>query len=374
MNVQEERPSLEICLKRTHKRPGSFVTGAVIPHMSRGKTLYVEMFTISLIGSIQLGGAEHKPSSTSGNEDTVIFLNLETLLDEHPITLHDRFVSVFTFIIPVEPGVAEAEFRPWEPRHRTPEPKALPPSGDLGNGNIIDYSLKVAIRDDTSGDDISATLPLTFSRVRTSGTPRADEQHMVVRQTLSDQGRHMSVELALDCPKSFVQEETFPLSLRLLCEVLSPAAEHVPTLRLASCWVQLFEQTNIRITPINKQSYVKQHGIASRDVLASKDGLLPVITVEGLNLSDILGRPAIPCAFAPTFDCANIRRFYGIKILIQVQYDQTSCDLEFSIDDVTLWPSETYSMARLAEEEERRMEEHRYPDEDEWPPFGLLPK
>lgn len=250
-----------------------------------------------------------------------------------------------------------------------PEPKALPPSGDLGNGNIIDYSLKVAIRDDNSGDDIFATLPLTFSRVRASEIPKADEQPLVRRQTLVDPGRQMSVELAVDFPKSLVQERAFTLTLRLLGEALNPAARGAPILRLASCRLQLLEQTNLRISPNIESSYVKQHGIASPDASASKDELLPVITEEGLDLSEILHRPSIPCAFPPTFDCANICRSYGMKALIQVQYDQTSSDLEFCVDGVTVWPYETYSMARSAEEEQEHMDEDIYPDEDNQPFF-----
>ena len=250
-----------------------------------------------------------------------------------------------------------------------PEPKTLPSSGDLGNSNIIDYSLNVTIRDDSSGDDILATLPLTFSRVRASETPKADEQPMVQRQTLIDQGRQMSVELAVDFPKSLVQEEAFTLTLRLLGEALNPAARGAPILRLASCRLQLLEQTNLRISPNNESSYTRQHGIASADVSASKDELLPVITREGLDLSEILHRPSIPCAFPPTFDCANICRSYGVKALIQVQYEQTSSDLEFCVDGVTLWPYETYSKARSTEEEQEYMDEDIYPDEDDQPFF-----
>lgn len=369
MDVKEERPSLSIHLKRTHKRPGSYVIGTVVPHMPRGKTLYVEKFSVSLIGRIHLGGEKHNASNTIGDEDTLIFLKLETPIDEYPVRLKDWLVSPFTFIIPEEPGIEEAEFRQWISRHRMPEPKALPPSADLGNGNIIDYSLKVAIRDDTSGDDISSTLPLTFSRVRASDIPKADEQPMVLWQELSDQGRQMSVELAVDFPKSLVQEKAFPLTLRHSGEALNPAARGAPTLHLASCCLQLLEQTNLRIPPNKESSYVKQHGIASSDASASKHGLLPVITEEGLDISEILRHPTISCAFPPTFDCANIRRSYGMKILIQVQYDQTLSDLEFFFDGVTLWPYETYSMARSAEEEERHMDDDLYPDEDDWPLF-----
>lgn len=367
MDSEEERPSLSIHLKRTDKRPGSFVNGTVVPHMSRGKTLYVDKFTINLIGRIQLGNGKHSPSDTVDDTDTVVFLHLETPLDEHPIRLQDWFVSSFTFIIPEEPGMEEAKSRPGMSLYRVPEPKALPPSGDMGNGNIIDYSLKVAIRDPSSGDDISATLPLTFSRVRASEVPKVDEQPLVRRQTLRDRGRQISVKLAVDFPKSIVQEEPFPLTLRHSGEALNPAVKDPPTLRLASCCLQLLEQTSLCIPPNNESSYAKQHEIASQDVSASKDELLPVITEEGLDLSEILGHPAISCAFAPTFDCANIRRSYGMRALIQIQYDQISSVLEFTLDGVTLWPSETYSMARAAEEEQDNMDYVDFPDEGDWP-------
>ena len=250
-----------------------------------------------------------------------------------------------------------------------PEPKTLPPFGDLGNGNIIDYSLNVTIRDDSSGDDIFATLPLTFSCVRASEIPKADEQPMLQRQTLIDQGRQMSVELAVDFPKSLVQEESFILTLRLLGEALNPAARGAPILRLASYRLQLLEQTNLRIFPSNESSYAKQHGIVSADASASNDELLPVITREGLDLSGILHRPSIPCAFPPTFDCVNICRSYRVKALIQVQYEQTSSDLEFCVDGVTLWPYETYAMARSTKEEQEYMDEDIYPDKDDQPFF-----
>jgi hypothetical protein len=337
--------------------------------MSRGKTIYVENFTISLIGRIQLGGGKSSLSHTVGDEDTFIFLNLEAPLDEHPIRLTNWFMSFFTFIMPEEPGIEDPRLRQWVPSYRIPEPKALPPSGDLGNGNIINYSLEVAIRDESTGDNISATLPLTFSRVRPSEIPDADEQPLVGWQTLSDRGRQTSVELAVDFPNSIVSEEAFPLTLRLLGAAFDPAAKGTSALRLVSCCLQLLEKTNLHIPPSNETSYVKQHEIASRDASASKDGLLPVITEKGLDLSDILRHPAIPCAFAPTFDCANIRRSYGMKALIRVQYDQSSSDLEFSVDGVTLWPYETYSMALSAQEEEERMDYWTYPDEDDQPLF-----
>ena len=97
--------------------------------------------------------------------------------------------------------------------------------------------------------------------------------------------------------------------------------------------------------------------------------MLPLITEEGLDPSEILRYPAIPCAFARIFDYAGIRRSYEMKVLLRVQYDQTSSALGFSVDGVALWPYETYSMGRSAEGGKRHPDEALYPDGDDQPFF-----
>ena len=373
--ITKERPSLSIHVKRTHKRPGSIVSGTVIPHMSRDTTLHVGKFTIHLVGRIKVIRGKDSPGSDdeAGSHNETIFLDLETPLDEHPVKLQNWRVSPFFFTMPLDPKIENDRLRHWITKDRRPKPMTLPPSGNLGNGIAVNYSLELTIKDDDDGGcggDISATLPLTFSNVRASDAENADElptsisRQQALKLSSTDQ---RSLNLAVEFPRSIVQGETFPLTLRVLHTASHMVAtKGFTTVPLISCRLILLEHTSISMniatpSPSETTFASKHHELASwhaSSTFAMKNESLPLITdtEEGLDVADLLGRPVIPDAFIPTFNCKGIQRSYGLKVLVRVEYDdgRVSSEMEFCVDDSRLWPCETDAMAESVELEEER--------------------
>lgn len=366
MDATKERPSLSIHVKRTHKRPGSIVSGTVVPHMSRGRTLYVEKFTIHLVGRVEVARRKDRPSDVAGEQEDIIFLDLETPLDERAVRLQNWRVSPFLFTMPLDPHIENDKLRHWITRDRRPKPRSLPPSGELGNGILVGYSLEVTVKDDGCGDDIVAKLPLTFSNVRASDAPETDEQPISRVKTLEPPRDQPSLKLVMEFPGSAVQGEALSLTLRLMDTAPHAAAQGLPTLLLISCRLMLLEETSISIATPSETNHAKHHEVAFYNASPSKHGTLPSITEYGLDIAEVLDHPVISSAYIPTFDCAGIQRSYGLKALIRVQHDgQTSHEMEFLVNGLTLWSHETYAMAQATELKEDREDACLYPDEDE---------
>ena len=235
----------------------------------------------------------------------------------------------------------EAEMRLLRPK---PEPQTLPPSGEFGSGNLIAYSLEASLIDENSQSEIKASTMLEFSKTRAVEAPDPQVITTVQEKILAGQDSILgssNFELALDSPQIVIQEQPFPLTLRLLNEHSRTISSPSTIVLLKSYLVQLLANTAIESENNTQNHWAKKHAIASRDLysLESKAGA-PNITTEGLDMGVLLHNLNIPLHYVPTFECTNIQRAYGLEILLTVECREETVDLKFEGGPLTVLAAE----------------------------------
>jgi len=105
------------------------------------------------------------------HEGLAKFLRIEQIIYEVPLesnVLEEGERSHFRIWFPEDPASKDirANKIAWPSSHCPPEAQTLPPTGEYGIGNTIEYSVEAGVIDETSGDEITVSIPITFSSAR----------------------------------------------------------------------------------------------------------------------------------------------------------------------------------------------------------------
>ena len=334
--------SLEIYLARSYARPGSTVGGTVITHLEAGSSVHVKNYAISLFGRFRT-----RPASIDGvtadlaGRDEVFLHKVFKLYDE-PVTLSDQRVSSWRFTFPEYPEIPgrKREIFTGMPR---PDPQVLPPSGSLGQGVGISYSLEVSAVDEWSGRLLEATAPLTFSLTREDET--MPETLIVQERSMSGRSNSDSRRMVLNCPMAVVQEKPFPLELRLRSETADSSAFSSSTICLKDCQLHLVQKTVVGDPSTGGSAWIEEHLISPH---GPTTGPTPV-KIRAPNAVSILHHATIPMTIMPTFSCFGIQRSYSFSARFNVAFENEIMDYVFAVGEIILMPKETRAEAFLFE-------------------------
>ena len=340
----------------THAKPETHLAGSITLRPRPGTDFDVRTFTISLLGVSKTRIITGNGSSEEIHESTAIFLKIEKEIHRGPMVLESGHVCHFNFAFPEDPASTQPNSVDADLPHIRAKPKAqaLPPSGEFGSGNLIAYSFEASLVDENSQSEIKASAMLEFSKTREVEVPDPQITTTVQEQLLASQDSIIgpsSFRLALDSPQIIIQEQSFPLMLRLSHEHSRTTSSPQSAVLLKSCLMQLLANTAIQSENNTQNHWTNKHTIASRDLrsLEPKAGA-PSITTKGLDMGLLLRNPSIPLHYAPTFECTNIQRTYGLEVSLTVECGGETFDLKFEVGPVTVLAAEYVGEGRAKEE------------------------
>lgn len=156
------------------------------------------------------------------------------------------------------------------------------------------------------------------------------------------------IRLALDAPTTIVQDQGFPLVLKLR-DVIDDPHSPVGTVSFRSSFIQLLQYTMAWADDGYGNRWTERHTLVSRDF--SSNGA-PQITKEGTDLAALFDNPPIPQNFPPSFKCLNIGHMYGLKVCLNVGFGEQRLGFSFDINPVNLLPGELHCMAYARQQDE----------------------
>ena len=362
--------SLQIRLTPTYGFPGSVLNGYIISRPEPGMQFTKKSSTVTLLGISRTRVPCRGTAENAVHEGSVNFLKIRQILYEVPVisnVLQDGDRSHFRIRFPEDPTFKyiQANMTTWPQALHLPEAQTLPPTGEFGIGNTIEYSVKAGVIDETSGDEITASVPITFSLAREDIVPDPKLINIMQARLLTGRSQDLSscsIRLALDGPTTIAQDHSFPLVLKLL-NVIEDRQSPRATVSLRSGSIQLLQHTMAWNNDRCGNRWTDVHTIVSLDFF-SNDGT-PQITKEGRDLASIFHNPSISREFPPSFKCPNIERTYGLKIFLTVGFEEHKFEFSFDINPVTVLPSELHCMARARQQDElwdNPLEERPFPD------------
>ena len=342
----------------TPAQPGSYRNGCIIFRPTPGTAFDVDLFTVTLLGVSKTHMVIDSGPDKDIHENSVTFLEIKKEIYRGPMILESGHVAHFFFdflrILRPNTGTPSTPFSLLPPHLiDKPEPQALPPSGKFGSGSIITYNFQASLTDKNSHSEIRATYPIGFTKTREAETPdpqiitSIQELLIANQETTADQS---GLKLALDSPMVIVQEQTFPLKLRLLQDEPHSTPFPPPTVLLRHILVQILETTLIQSDRDTEEHCMNKHAITSRDFFSDdpNTGALN-ITREGLNMGPLLEDLKIGLELVPSFESPNIQRLYGLAVSLMVVCGGKTYILAFDLSLVTVLGAETSSMVRTRE-------------------------
>ena len=308
-------------------------------------------------------------AENAAHEGSENFLKIGQALYEQvpvlPNVLEDGQRSHFRIRFPEDATFKhiQANTATWPRTLHLPEAQTLPPTGEFGIGNTIEYSVEAGVINQTSGDDITTSVPITFSLAREDIVPDPKLTNVVQAWLLTGQDlSYCSIRLALDGPTTIAQDNSFPPLLNLL-DIIEDRPSPRGTVSLRSGFIQLLQHTVAWTNDDYGHRWTDVHTTVSRDFF-SNDGA-PQITKEGTDLAALFHNPSISRDFPPSFKRPNIEHTYGLKVCLTVEFEEHECEFSFDINPVTVLPGELHCMARARQQDEfweNPLEEKPFPD------------
>ena len=367
------RMALHMRIPKTCAKPGAYINGTLTVRPDAGMDFDVEILTVTLLGLSETcitTGSGHD-QLTEKSSDT--FLKLEKTMEKAPLVLGSGCVRHFYLIFPDDPGFIQHDPKLADLPHvrEKPKPQVLPPSGDFGSGNSIVYRVDASLVDKNSQREIKATTLLDFSPTRTVDVPDPQTVSIVRKQLFASEygGECLEIyKLALDGPQTVVQEQPFPITLRLEDEHSQATYTTLPTLSMNKCVVELLATTVIQDRNKSQDSWTTEYTIASR--MWEPNTSAPCITAAGLDLGMLLGPLFILKQHEPSFECNNIQRTYCIAVSVEVGHEVGAvAEIRFQTDLLTLLAAE-YVGTEIAKEDQALRE--RLAARPSWVPVELM--
>ena len=358
-------------LTPTYGFPGSVLDGCIISRPEDAMQLTRKSLTVTLLGRSRIQVPSRSTAENAVREGSENFLKIEqTLYEQVPVesnVLEDGERSHFRIQFPEDATFKhiQANMATWPRTLHLPEAQTLPPTGEFGMGNTIEYSVKAGVINQASGDEITTSIPITFSLAREEIMPDPRLTNIVQARSLTGQPQalsHCGIRLALNGPTTIAQDSNFPLVLKLL-KIIEDRPSPKATVSLRSGCIQLLQHTVAWTNDDYGHRWTDVHTIVSRDFF-SNDGI-PQITMEGTDLAALFLNPSISRDFPPSFKCSNIQRMYSLKVGLAVAFKEYECEFSFDIDPVAILPGELHCMARARQQDElweNPLEERPFPD------------
>ena len=362
--------SLQMHLTPTYGFPGSVLEGCIISKPEYGMHFVKKSLTVTLLGRSRTRVPSRNTAEDAIREGSHNFLQIGQIIYEQvPVVsdvLEDDERSQFRVRFPEDATFKhiQANTAKWPRNLDLPEARTLPPTGEFGFGNTIEYSVKAGVINQASGEEIANSIPITFSLTREEIVPDPKLTNVVRAGLLTNrpQGlKHCSVRLALNGPTTIAQDNSFPLEVKLL-EIIDAVPSPEATVSLQSGIIQLVQHT-VAWNHDDGHRWTGVHAIASRQFFSNDRA--PQITREGINLAALFLNPSVSRDFPPSFKCSNIERTYGLKIGLAVGFEEHECEFSFDINPVAVLPGELHCMARARQQDElweNPYEERPFPD------------
>ena len=351
--------------------PGSVLDGCIISRPEDGMPFIRRSLTVTLLGRSRTRVPSRSTSEDAVHEGGEHFLEIGQIIYEQVPVLSDVLEnderSHFRIRFPEDATFKhiQANTAKWPRTLELPEARTLPPTGEFGFGNTIEYSVKAGVINQASGDEITTSIPITFSLAREEIVPDPKLTNVVQARLLTDRPQglsYRSIHLALNGPTTIAQDNSFPIVLKLL-DLIGDRPPPKAPVSLRSGFIQLLQHTVAWANDNYGHRWTEVHTIVSRDFF-SNDGA-PQITKEGINLAALFLNPSVSRDFPPSFKCSNIERTYGLKVGLAVGYEEHECEFLFDINPVAILPGELHCMAQARQEDElweNPLEERPFPD------------
>ena len=363
--------SLQMQITPKYGFPGSVLDGCIISRPEYGMHFIKRSLTVTLLGRSRTRVPSRSTPEDAVHEGSENFLEIGQIIYGQVPVLSDvlendeshhfriRFPEDATFKH-IEANTAKS------PRVlELPEARTLPPTGEFGFGNTIEYSVKAGVINQASGDEITTSIPVTFSLAREDIVPDPNFTNVVQARLLTDKSQglnYRSIRLALNGPTTIAQDNSFPIVLKLL-DLIGDRPPPKAPVSLRSGFIQLLQHTVAWANDDYGHRWTEVHTIVSRDFFSNDSA--PQITKEGTNLAALFLNPSVSRDFPPSFKCSNIERTYGLKIGLAVGYEEHECEFLFDINPVAILPGELHCMAQARQEDElweNPLEERPFPD------------
>ncbi|KAK0507833.1 hypothetical protein JMJ35_009722 [Cladonia borealis] len=363
--------SLQMHLTPTYGFPGSILNGCIISRPEYGMHFIKRSLTVTLLGRSRTRVPSRSTAEDATREGSENFLKITQILYEQvPVVsdvLEDGESSQFRIRFPEDATFKHIQANPakWPRTLELPEARTLPPTGEFGFGNTIEYSVKAGVINQVSGDEITTSIPIMFSLAREDIAPDPKLTNVVQARSLTDKqqdSNYCSIRLALSGPTTIVQDNSFPLVLKSL-EIIEGGPSPKATVSLRSGFIQLLQHTVAWANDDYGHRWTEEHTIVSRDFFSN--GGAPQITKEGTNLAALFLDPSVSRDFPPSFKCSNIERTYGLKVGLAVGFEERECEFSFDINPVAILPGELHCMARARQQDElweNPLEERPFPN------------
>ena len=363
--------SLHMRLAQTYGFPGSVLVGSIISQPEHGMCFTTKSLTVTLLGSSKSSVPIRSTAKSTVREGSETFLKISQILYEQvPVAsnfLADGDISHFRIRFPEDAAFKhiQANTATWPRIFHLPEAQTLPPTGEFGLGNTIQYSVEAGVINHATGDEITTSIPITFSPAREEIVPDPKLTNVVQTRLLTDRPQHLSycsIRLALNGPTTIAQDNTIPLTLRLL-DIIGDRPFPKPTVSLRSGFIQLLQHTVAWTNDNYGHRWTDVHTMVSRDFCANEGP--PQLTEEGTDLAALFLSPKISRDFSPSFRGNNLERTYGLKVGLAVECEDSDCEFSFDISQVAVLPGELHCMAQARQQDElweNPLEERPFPD------------
>ena len=358
-------------LAQTYGFPGSVLVGSIIAQPEHGMYFTTKSLTVTLLGSSKSSVPSRSTAKTTVREGSENFLKIRQIIYEQvPVAskfLEDGEISHFRIRFPEDAAFKhiQANTATWPRIVHLAEAQTLPPAGEFGLGNTIQYSVEAKVINHATGDEITTSIPITFSPAREEIVPDPKITNVVQTRLLTGRPQHLgycSIRLALNGPTTVAQDSTFPLVLRLL-DIIGDRSFPKPTVSLQSGFIQLLQHTVAWTNDNYGHRWTDVHTIVSQ-VFCANEGPHQ-LTEEGTDLATLFRSPTISREFSPSFRITNLERTYGLKVGLTVKVEDSVCEFSFDISPVVILPGELHCMAQARQQDElweNPLEERPFPD------------
>lgn len=192
---------------------------------------------------------------------------------------------------------------------------------------------------------------MSFSQTREIATP--DPEIATIIQDICFPNESIPrLRLAINCPRVIIQEQAFPIDLRLYQETFAKISSP-PRILLKSALMKVLENTSVQSASDTEQHWTNMHTIGDYVSGNSTVGA-PAITIQALDLRALLRDPTVSLHHPPSFASVNIQRTYASDISITVKCGGELIDVVSRLGLVTVLPAEHADVARAKVEEEAR--------------------
>lgn len=329
-----------------HCIPGSF-RGLGVRYASdlkHGENCSVESLTATLKGVSKSRVSTQDGAQSQAHESEIIFFETEDQAQHSDRLLDLLHCASFEFRFPEDP--LYYEHYPLVPPFDDVEPQLLPPSGNYGSGNSIEYFYEICL---TAGNDtkrmvrkIKKNIDFTPTRApQALDMPLSTITNQIEFMDAAEPTRQFQMIFDLEYPTVVAQREPFTLNLILKS---TPS----PDIFLHSWTVQLVESTCASVPDTLKEHWMTDYTLGSEVHINDLD-TRPLVNASPITVLEDL---TVPGTCAVSFSTPNLQRTYSLQVVVVLQCGDQSQEMLYKTENVTLLGAEIGSDGKDREYDE----------------------